>query len=116
MICNVAVTHIHFHPNQEVLRQDELVNRMVFMLKGSLEYQHSIWGAPPVLLHAGQWACEETLWSIQSHLDGPMVATISGCEVLFVLAEEFRNVGRLYRDSVDTLGHYARVFVDRFNT
>jgi len=114
-ICNEVVSERTMIPGEELVSDPKAVNKMTFVVAGSLEYHHDEDTITPLLLKPGQWCCEIALWATRACLSGPLLAAISGCEVVLVSAECFREAVQMHPDMLSFVSRYADLFINQFN-
>jgi hypothetical protein len=115
-ICASATDEVSMLPLEELFWNGQSVNRMFFVRIGSVSYCHGDCRMLPLEVRAGQWACEETLWSKSSLLDGPFRAASAGCELITVLPAEFRSIVKMHHRPLRFCVGYAEAFVKGFNS
>lgn len=115
-ICVGATDEVSMLPLEELFWKGQIVNRMFFVRIGLLYYCHRDHAKLPLEVRPGQWACEETLWSKVSLVDGPFRAASAGCELITVLPTEFQSVTKLHPGPLRFCAGYAEAFIKRFNS
>jgi hypothetical protein len=115
-ICASATDEVSMLPLEEIFWHGQNVNRMFFVRVGSVSYCHRVHRILPLEVRAGQWACEETLWSKASLVDGPFRAASGGCELITVLPAEFQSIARIHPGPLRFCVGYAEAFVKAFNS
>jgi hypothetical protein len=115
-ICVSATDEVSMLPLEDLFWNGQTVNRMFFVRVGFVAYCHRNHMILPLEVTPGQWACEETLWSKASLVDGPFRASPVGCELIAVLPQEFHTIARAYPGPLRFCAGYAEAFVKEFNT
>jgi hypothetical protein len=115
-ICVSATDEVSMLPLEELFWHGQNVNRMLFVRIGLLSYCHRDHSVLPLEVRAGQWACEETLWSKVSLVDGPFRAASAGCELITVLPAEFQSIAKLHPGPLRFCAGYAEAFIKEFNS
>eukprot|EP00927_Polykrikos_kofoidii_P034768 TRINITY_DN29420_c0_g1_i1.p1 TRINITY_DN29420_c0_g1~~TRINITY_DN29420_c0_g1_i1.p1 ORF type:complete len:857 (-),score=135.09 TRINITY_DN29420_c0_g1_i1:462-3032(-) len=112
-------------PEEELFTKEEPVDRMLFVLTGTLMYTYA--RSRPnekkasvpveVTVSPNQWACEEALWAADSFVAGPFIAYGGPCQLITILSESFRDVAfqAFSRSTVRLLAAYAQNYVEEFN-
>jgi hypothetical protein len=114
-MCIKATDEVSMLPLEELFWNGQAVNRMIFVRVGSLSYCHRDHITSPLKVERGQWACEETLWSKVSLVDGPFQAASAGCELITVQPAEFRSIAKVNPGPLRFCVGYAEAFVKEFN-
>jgi len=120
-ICNNALDEVSMLPLEEIFWNGQSVNRMIFVRIGLVTYCHrghlTSRGhiISPIELRKGQWACEETLWSKASRVDGPFRASSAGCELITILPAAFQSIAKVHVGPLRFCVSYAEAFVRGFN-
>jgi len=114
-ICASATDEVSMLPLEELYWHGQSVNRMFFVRVGRVSYCHRDAKLLPLEVRAGQWACEETLWSKVSVVEGPFTAASAGCELITVLPAEFHAIAKLHPGPLRFCVGYAEAFIRGFN-
>ncbi|CAK0862028.1 unnamed protein product, partial [Prorocentrum cordatum] len=115
-ICVSATDEVSMLPLEELFWHGQSVNRMFFVRIGLVSYCHRDHSTLPLEVRAGQWACEETLWSKACLVDGPFKAASAGCELITVLPAEFQSIAKLHPGPLRFCASYAEAFIKEFNS
>jgi len=91
----------------------EAVDGLNFVVAGELLYMFRQDIA--AVVHPGMWCCEETFWGAHPALPGQLVADVSGCDILTVVAKTFQNITLKRKRLLRILTSYASIFVEQFN-
>jgi len=102
-------------PQQEVFWHGQQINRMLFVKRGTLTYAHGATSLPDVVVEAGGWALEEALWGTRPITEGPFVAGMGGCDLVYIRAKDFFEICSSCTSSVEFVAHYAESFIHDFN-
>lgn len=116
MLCSSGITQLTVSPQEQILwPTPQGVNRMLFVVRGCLEYH-------PIELHGQvftilprEWALEETLWAKYPKLNGTLAAGNSPTELVLVSPGDFREVARIFPKTLRKLMRYGQRFVQVFN-
>lgn len=114
-ICANGMDEVSLMPMEEMFWDTPDVDKMIFILSGSLEYKHTDIG-PELFVNKGEWACEEALWGADCIMSGPLIAMSEGCEVLAVKPKLFQTVTKAHTRSLGFVLKYAEMFIQAFNT
>lgn len=112
-VCTSAVEEISMMPMEELFWHLD-VNKMIFVVDGTLQYCHTD-SDEPVFVESGEWACEECLWASNPMISGPFVAKAGGCDLITVNPAEFQSIGRAHSSLTGVLVRYGEVFIRHFN-
>jgi len=115
-VCARATDEVSMLPLEEMFWHGQSVNRMFFVRIGMVSYCHRGHKTLPLEVTAGNWACEETLWSKASLVDGPFTAAYAGCELITVLPSEFQSIAKAHPGPLRFCASYAEVFIKEFNS
>merc|ERR1712048_293770 len=115
-LCRTGIEQ-HVLLSLEMLWHDLIVNRMLFVRRGTLHYEIGSLDLK-LVVEPCQWACEEALWSERPHIDVPFSAGVSGCEMLMVNPNIFQDITTKYSQDGNSslfLARYGEEFTRRFN-
>eukprot|EP00927_Polykrikos_kofoidii_P038989 TRINITY_DN33433_c0_g1_i1.p1 TRINITY_DN33433_c0_g1~~TRINITY_DN33433_c0_g1_i1.p1 ORF type:complete len:910 (-),score=118.40 TRINITY_DN33433_c0_g1_i1:37-2535(-) len=121
-------------PEEEMFGKDDVVDRMLFNLTGTLVYERQQDSPPSLTLETfranggvvveekirvlpTQWVCEDVLWAAESRVEGPFIACGGSCQLLTLAAETFRKLAlrSFCHETRNFLSVYAKHFVKSFN-
>jgi len=114
-MCIKATDEVSMLPLEDLFWNGQSVNRMLFVRVGLLSYCHRDHITSPLEVKVGEWACEETLWSKVSLVDGPFKAASTGCELITVQPADFRSIAKVNPGPLRFCVGYAEAFVKGFN-
>lgn len=114
-ICRTGLEEEYTLAGEELFWNGQAVNRMLFIIDGSLQYCHLEDPPIPVDVVAGSWCCEVCIWAASSVLSGPLVGNNTGCELLKLDPSDIQDIARIHPQSLLFVVEYARRFVEQFN-
>jgi len=114
-ICGEAIVEQHVTEGNEVVQRGAIVDDLVFVSSGHLEYATDPpWNRDVVQSTPGSWLCEVGLWGNDARLHGMLSAGDRGCDVVLVKGIEFRSVLKRSPRALPLAASYAVAFVERF--
>eukprot|EP00927_Polykrikos_kofoidii_P086650 TRINITY_DN9776_c0_g1_i3.p1 TRINITY_DN9776_c0_g1~~TRINITY_DN9776_c0_g1_i3.p1 ORF type:complete len:1041 (-),score=175.63 TRINITY_DN9776_c0_g1_i3:159-3170(-) len=122
-LCKSAVREVSLKAGQSAFKETNDLTQMVFVVDGCVEYHTAHKGAAGnIKVAKGSWACELVLWGKKARMDGPLVASTGGAELLLLDAPELRRIIEVFigegqpSSSVSLLAQYGEFFINRYNT
>lgn len=128
-LCDAATTELSVSPGQIVFEESKYVDRMFFVLYGTVDYHQSRSHSNSKMrmerristrtmealkqVQAGEWACEVALWVNGAKMTGEFAGGLSnlyGAELMIMTFTDFLEVAKANPRSMIYLAQYAELF------